>query len=273
MSEPQGSRYFPDTDRLSILAATILLAYALSRFIEIPGQEISLQLPGVYFELQFNTRTIAAILVAALTGTGADWLLRGHPKLGKQRTIQHWILPALTAMVIGFPLSQMPVGPLWWGGFFIAGAVIMLVLVAEYIVVDPADLRNPIATVILTALSFALFLALAVAVRSAGFRLFLALPVLTLAAGLVSIRTMNLRLHGKWAYLQAGLIMLIIAQLTAALHYWPLSPISYGLLLLAPAYSLTSLLSSLVDKVPLRQALVEPIIILTILLGIAVAIR
>lgn len=72
MSEPAESRHLPDPDRLSILAATILLAYALASFIDMPGRELSLQLPGVYLEVQFNTRTFVAVLVAGLTATGAD---------------------------------------------------------------------------------------------------------------------------------------------------------------------------------------------------------
>ena len=273
MSEPAESRHLPDPDRLSILAATILLAYALSSFIDMPGRELSLQLPGVYLEVQFNTRTFVAVLVAGLTATGADWLLRDHPALGNKSTIQHWMLPALTALVIGLPLSQMPIGPLWWVGFAIAGGVMMLVLLAEYIVVDPTDSRQAPATVLLTAVSFALFLALAVTLRSAGFRLFLVLPSLTIAAGLVSLRTMHLRLHGKWAFLHAGIIALIISQLAAALHYWPLTPVTYGLLLLGPAYALTSLFASLLEDVPFRQAITEPVIVLVIVWGVAYWIR
>lgn len=273
MSEPPRSRHLPDADRLSILAATILLAYALSSIVNIPGREFSLQLPGVYLEVQFNTRTFVAVLVAGLTATGADWLLRDHPALGKKSTIQHVLLPALTALVIGLPLSQIPIGPLWWVGFGIAGAVLMLVLVAEYIVVDPSDIRQAPATILLTAVSFALFLALTVILRSAGFRLFLVLPSLTFAAGLVSLRTLHLRLHGRWVFLQAGIIALIIGQLAAALHYWPLSPVTYGLLLLGPAYALASLLASLIEMVPFRQALLEPLIVLILLWGVALWIR
>jgi len=270
MSEPKESRNFPDRERLSILAAMILLAYALASFLDIPGRELSVQLPGLYLEFQFNTRTLIAILVAGLTATGADWMLRDHPALGNKKTIQHWFLPALTALVIGLPLSQMPLGPLWWVGFFVAGIILMLVLIAEYIVVDPSDVRHAPATMMLTAISFALFLALAVALRSADLRLFLILPALALAGGLVCLRTLNLRLLGKWAFIPSVITALFIGQLTAAFHYWPISPVSYGLILLGPAYAITSLFSSLLEGETFRQAIVEPAIVLIIIVGAAI---
>jgi len=273
MTDTPETRNLPKFDRLSIIAATIMLAYTLSRFVNIPGRELSTQLPGVYLEVQFNSRTFIAFLVAALTASGADWLLRDHPALGKQNTFPHLLLPALTALVIGVPLSQMPIGALWWVGFAIGIVVLVLVLVAEYIVVDPEDVRQPLATVVLTAISFVLYLALAVSVRTAGFRLFLALPTLTIAIGLVSLRTLQLRQHGRWALVEAGIIALIVGQLAASLHFWPLSPVTYGLLLLGPAYALTNLFIRLGEGVSFKQALIEPAIILAFVLGVAIWIR
>jgi hypothetical protein len=257
-------QYLPESDRLSVLAATILLAYASARFIDLPSWNPSVQLPGFYFTVEINVRIVVALLVAGLTATGAEWLLRDHPSLGNASTLQHWLLPALTAWVIGVPLYQLPPGPQWLASFAIGGALLMLVLVAEYIVIDPQDARHALAAAGLTAVSFALFLMLAISLRSAGLRLFLILPALTLSAGLVSLRTLHLRLQGKWVFFQAGALALIVAQLAASLHYWPLSPITYGLALLGPAYALTSLIGGLSEGEPLNQALFEPAIVLVV---------
>ena len=257
-------RYLPDTDRLSVLAAMILLAYALARFIDIPAKELAFQLPGVYLTLQFNVRTIVAFLVAGLTASGADWLLRQHPALGSGGTYEHWLLPALTAWVIGIPLFQMPLGPLWWAWFALGGGALMLVLVAEYIVVDPDDVRQPVAAAGLTAVSFALYLTLAIALRFSEMRLYLILPALILAAALVSLRTLHLRLHGVWAIIPSGLIALLCGQFAAALYYWPLSPVSFGLAVLGPAYALTSLIANLIEQQPLKMAILEPAIVLAV---------
>jgi len=257
-------RNLPDPNRLSVVVATILLAYALASVVNLPKRDLEIQLPGLYLAFEFNVHTVVALLVAALTASGADWLLRDHPMLGKKSSLQHWLVPALTALVIGVPLSRFTFGLQWFISFVIGGVLLMLVLVAEYIVVDPGDARHALATASLTAVSFALFLVLAIALNSTGMRLFLVLPALSFACGLISLRTLHLRLPEKWAFIQAIALALVIAQFTASLHYWPLSPITYGLVLLGPAYALTSLVGNLAEGESFRQAIIEPVLVLII---------
>jgi hypothetical protein len=202
-----------------------------------------------------------------------DWLLRDHPSLGEKRTIEHWLLPTLTTFVIGAPLSSLPIGPLWWIGFAGSGVLLVLVFLAEYIAVDPNAPYYAVATAMLTALSFALFVILAVALRYAGTRLLLIVPALFLAAALVSLRTLHLRLSGRWEFAWAAGIGLICAQLAAGLHYWPLTPIQYGLILFGPLYALSDLAASLGEGTPLRRAAVGPTVILAISLGGALLVR
>lgn len=146
----------------------------------------------------------------------------------------------------------------------------MLVLVAEYIVVDPEDERYPMASAALTAVSYALFLILAISLQSAGIRLYLILPALLLAAALVTLRSLHLRIIDRWLYLPTLVIIIILAGIISALHYWPLSPVTYGLLILGPAYSLTSLAGALTEGQPLRKAIVEPGLVLVAVLGAAI---
>jgi len=256
-----------------VLAAAILLAYAMARFINFPEQEIELSMLGIYLPILINVHTVIAFLVAGLTAAVADWLLRDHPLISSHSSIEHWLLPALTAWVIGYPLFQLPLSFLWWAGFILGGTLLMLVLVAEYIAVDPDDVRQPVAAAGLVALSFALYLILAIAMRFGGARLVQILPALTLAAWLVSLRTFHLRMHGRFAFIQSGIIAFASAQITAGLHYLPLSPVSFGLLLLAPTYSLTSLIANLAEEIPFRQAIVEPALVFLILLASALWLR
>ena len=137
----------------------------------------------------------------------------------------------------------------------------MLVMLAEYIVVDPDDLRQPIASAALTAVSFALVLALLVALRYEELRLFRFIPAVAMSFWLVSLRTLKLQLN-RWAILESGIIALLISQWAAALHYWPLSPVAYGLIVLGPTYSLTRLTGELIEGKPLRQVIFEPALVL-----------
>ena len=251
----------------------ILLAYVLAKTINLPGVEYASQLPGFYLEINLNANTIVSVLVAGLTASGAVWLLHDHPVRQGKNLLHHWPLPALTALVIGLPLAQMQLNIIWWVALAIGGAVLILVLVAEYISVDPEDELIAPASVVLTAVSFALFLALIVSLRVAAVRLYLLLPTIFAAAGLVSLRTLNLRLQGRWAFSQAMVIALFITQLAAALHYWPLLPVTYGLILLGPAYALTSLVYNLMNGMQFLQAFTEPIIVLVIIWGFTLWIR
>lgn len=263
------SQSLPDPDRLSVVSATILLAYVANRFIDLPGREVDLQLPGVYLNVELNEHTVIGFLVAGLTATGARWLLADHPLLKGKSTIQHWLLPTLTAWVVSIPLSRLSFDIQWVVGFLIGGGLLLLVLVAEYVVVDPRHDRHAMAMAGLTSVSFALFLILAIALRSAGVRLFLMLPAMAFAGGLVGLRTLNLRLGGRWAFWQSVVLALVTAQIIAALHYWPLLPITFGLAILGPSYALTSLISSLAEGLALRKAFIEPLIVLVVVWGIA----
>ena len=263
------SGHLPDADRLSVLAAMILLAYALTRFIELPSREVGIQLPGFYLAIDLNVRAIVALLVGGLSASGAELLLRSHPGLKEKKTFENWLLPGLTAWVIGVPLYQLPLGPEWFASFILGGALLMLVLIAEYISIDPDDFRYTPASAGLIAVSFALYLVLIIAIRSADPRLFLILPAVTFCAGLVSLRALHLRLRGRWVLFPAIALALVIAQLTAALHYLPISPLAFGLVLLGPTYALTSLIGALEEGIPLRRGILEPVLVLIVVWGTA----
>lgn len=270
----QRPRFLPDINRLSVLVATILMAYALAHFVNLPVRDFSLQLPGFFLSFQFNLQMLVSLIVAGLTSAGAEWLLRDHPIVQMKRfTVEHWLLPGLTALVISLPLVQVEPGLAWWLGFFLAGIFITIVLIAEYVVVDPNDIRQPAAAATLSAISYALLLILFVALRISELRLVYILPAVFFSVFLVSLRTLNLRLHRYWAYIEAAVIALIMTQWAATLHYMPISSISYGLVLLAPAYSITSLIANLAEEQPLQRALIEPLSIGILVGGLAVWLR
>jgi hypothetical protein len=273
MEQQNIQHHLPDAERVSIVAATILLAYTLARYINLPGQEVSIQLPGVSLNLTFNIQALVALLVAGLSASGANWLFCEHPLLGNKNPMEHWILPAMTTLVIALPLFQVPQQLLWWVGFAMGGGFIVLVLIAEYIVIDPHDLRYPPAAAGITAISFALFLILTAALNYAETRLFLLLPALTIACMLVCLRVLRLRISNRWLIVETIIISLITIQIASALHYWPISPVAYGLAILAPTYALTNLIGSLVDRGPKFNAIFEPFIILIIIWTMAFWLR
>lgn len=246
-------RHTPDANRLSVLLAVVLLAYALAQWIEREQYAVFFQLFGVDYSFNFEPTSLAIWLAAGLTASGIDWLLRGHPQYDGRRTLPHWILPALTALVLGIPLYNMSPGPLWWLGFGFGGILLLLVLVAEYIALDSSDVRYPAASAGLMALSFALFVILASALSYSGARLTVLALAIFPAAGLVTLRAIHLQ-TGNWDILWALMNAFILTQFAAAFHYWPLEPVQYGLALLGPLYALTGLTINLREQVSPRRA-------------------
>ncbi|MBE3119141.1 MAG: hypothetical protein IMZ50_10350 [Candidatus Atribacteria bacterium] len=285
MNEPAGiycgtiqpmteRRYLPDPTRVSVLTAAVLLAFALTRVLNAqPLFSILIPLGIFKLKLMFNLNTVIVLLAAGMTATGMDWLLRTHPSLEKGETREHWLLPTLTVLVIGIALYSLPNTPIWWLGFGLGAAIFLVVSLAEYVVVDPNDARYPLATAILTVLAFVIFLILAVALKAAKVRLIMVIPALFLAGALAALRTLHLRLNERWEFAWAVGIGLVAAQLGAALHYLPLTPVRFGLALLAPLYALTVLAVSLAEGNPFRRAFLEPTIMLVLFWGLAIWFR
>jgi len=270
-------QHLPNMDRLSVLAAMILLAYALLPFIQIPERNLEFQVLGVFFVFKVEFSTLIAILTAGLAAAGMNWLLHDHPFFEEQdrsvhNLFQHWLLPGLTAWVIGVPLNSLEAGLEWWAVFAFGGLLLVLVLVSEYIAVDSFDTRHGLASVALTAVSYALTLVLTIAMVAAGSRLYILLPAVGTAIFLVTLRSLYLRL-GRWRYGWAIGITLVVGQVAAALHYLPLSPLRFGLFILGLAYALASLAGSIEENRPARSLWVEPAIMLAVLWGLAIFLR
>jgi hypothetical protein len=266
-------RYLPDSDRVGMLTSTVLLAFALTHLTPAPEFNIEIQLPGFFLLIPLNLSTAMSILAAGLTATGMDWLLRGHPSLGGRPTYQWWLLPTLTTFVISVALSILPAGPAWWIGFAVAGTLLFLVFVAEYIVVDPGAPYYAISIAGLTAISYTLFFILAVTLRYSNVRLFILIPALFLAALLASLRILHLRLSGRWEYAWSAGIAFVCIQIASGLHYWPVSPIQFGLMLIGSLYGLTNLAVNLGEDQPARRAVLEPAIVIGLCWGLAIFIQ
>jgi hypothetical protein len=237
----QPTRHVPDRDRLSVLTAVILLAFALTRFLDLPSRSFTTSLFGSPLGIEINGPAVMLILVAALISAGSDTLIRSHPALGTRSTLIHWILPGTTALVLAAVLNRAPDGPIWWLGLALSAIALLLVLVAEYVSVDPTDPAWDLATLGLTALAYALALLLFALLRSLSTRALVAAPVGGLVAAALALRLFVLRagrgpLPLGRALLYAGLVGAVAGESLWALNYWRVAPSSSGLLAMIPFY-------------------------------------
>jgi hypothetical protein len=266
------SGLLPNRERLSAVMAVILLSYVAVRFVQVPAATLDLRLMGVFLPLQFSINTMLAVLAAGLTAAGADWLLRDHPALGQRTTYSHWLLPAMTAWVLALVLSNLPFTPQWWLAFLLCALLLLAILVAEYNSVSEESRLYAFVNLALSALSYTLFLMLAISVRGLGLRLFLVLPAIALAAFLTGTRINLLRSVVNWHSLQLLAMTFLVVQVAAALHYLPVSALGFGLILLGLTFSINNYFAALNDGQPPRQAAREPAIALGlfVLLGLLV---
>ncbi|HUM64098.1 MAG TPA: hypothetical protein PKZ26_10555, partial [Anaerolineaceae bacterium] len=139
-----GQKHLPDVERLSVVIALILLAYASTALISLPARSINLQLPGILLVVKVDFSTLVALVAALLAAAGVEWVLGVHPSLSVHqhwRHWHHWLVPAFSAVAIGITLGTLPVGPAWWIVFGLGGFLLAAVLTIEYISADPADAR------------------------------------------------------------------------------------------------------------------------------------
>jgi hypothetical protein len=259
----------PSASRIGVLTAAVLLAFALTRVLPAPELTMNLQLPGFFFNIPLTLGLGMTLLAAGLTAAGMDWVLRSHPDLQGVSTLEHWLLPTLTTLVVGFTLTLITDLDAWWLGFAVGAVLLLFVFLAEYVVVEPAAPQYAIARSGLTALAYALFLILSVFLRLAGARLFVLVPALFVAAGWISLRILHLDGSDHWDFPWATGIGLACAQMGAGLHYWPILPLQMGLALTGILYALTTLSINVAEGIPLGRAVLAPVLIVTLTWGIS----
>jgi hypothetical protein len=257
----ENRSYLPSANRIGMLIASVLLAFALTRLIQSPRFTLTITLPGFYFAYPLTLGTAITALAAALTATGMDWLMRDHPAIGQKPNFEHLMLPTLTTFVIGAPLALLSNGTAWWIGFGFSAVLLTSVFLAEYITIDQSAPSYGVVRAGLTALAYALFLILATSLRFSGARMFLLIPVIFIVAALISLRILHLDGKDRWDFPWAIGIAFVCAQISAGLHYWPVTPIQFGLALTGPLYALTMLCANLTENMPLRRASLGPAVI------------
>ncbi len=258
------ARNISPIDRIGMLIAAVLLSFALTRLIQTPRLILSLNLPGFYFAFPLTLSNVMTLFASGLTAAGMDWIIRDHPSFSKKTARENIMLPTLTTFVLGAALSVLFQTSTWWVGFLFGAVLLGVVFSAEYITLVPTSSVYTFARAALTALAYALFLILITSLRYTGIRLFLLIPAIFIMAGLISLRILHLDGSDRWDFPWAIGIGIVCAQVGAGLHYWLLEPVQFGLILTGPLYALTVLSINLTEEIPLRKAIVSPIIILLI---------
>ncbi len=273
--EHKPSRFFPRTDELSVLTAVIGLGYAVARLLQLPSRTLEAMLFGSPISVRVDGNLILLLLLTALITTGTDMLMRSHPRLRQDpldlRPLCHWILPSLTALNVGMLLNGLMQGPVWFLGMLAGTAVLVLVLVAEYAVIDSAHPAFYQMQIVLTLLACLVALVWFSWVAQQGARGALSATSTFLIGGLISFRL--LRLHGD-SVSQAGwnslVVGLLLAELMWVLGYWALPPLVVGAWLLVVLHLAVGLILKGRDRGVSGRAMVEHALVAVIALALTV---
>ena len=231
-------RFFPRTDQLSVLTAVIGLGYAVSRFLHLPTRILAATLFGSPISVRVDGQLIMLLLLIALITTGTDVLMRSHPLLRQDpldlRPLCHWIVPTLTALCVGVLLNGLSGASLWFAGPLAGATLLVLVLVAEYVVIDaghPAFAQTQIGLTVMTYLVALVWFSW---VAQLGARGALSATSTLLIGGLTSFRLLSLhRVAAEPAGWNSLAVGLILAEMMWVLGYWALPPLVTGVWLLA----------------------------------------
>ena len=264
------SHFFPRTDQLSVLTAVISLGYVVSRFLYLPARTMEATLFGSPISVQVDGQLILLLLLTALITTGTDVLIRSHPCLREDpldlRPLCHWIVPALTALSVGVLLNGLAAGSLWLLAMLAGATVLMLVLVAEYAVIDPAHLAYHQMQIVLTLLAYLTALVWFSLVAQLGA---LAVTSTLLIGWLLSFRLLHLHAvpapQVVWNSLAVGLLL---AELMLVLGYWALPPLAVGACLLVVLHLAVGFTQQVNRKSHIGLAVVEYVLVAVIALAL-----
>lgn len=267
----KSNRVQNNSTQLNIVMAFIGLCLGFTNFL--PNESVNRILQFLFgdnfFDISVNQ--LILLIVGFVSSAGTLWFLISQSEIKEssgqiKQLLPHIFIPVLTSVTLAYTLSQMVRSPLWWLVYLLGLALVGVVLVAEKADLINTASQSPIPVISLTSLSIGLFLLGVIVLRTIGPRLYVLIPTIGLAAGFVSFRFISLRLRQKpfWELITA--IVLIVAQLAAALYYLFINALQFGLILTGVLYFLVTLSVGYQNQKKGRALLVEPLIMLVIAL-------
>jgi len=267
----KSNRVQNNSTQLNIVMAFIGLCLGFTNFL--PNESVNRILQFLFGDNSFDisVNQLILLIVGFVSSAGTLWFLISQPEIKKssgqiKQLLPHIFIPVLTSVTLAYTLSQMVRSPLWWLVYLLGLALVGVVLVAEKADLINTASQSPIPVISLTSLSIGLFLLGVIVLRTIGPRLYVLIPTIGLAAGFVSFRFISLRLRQKpfWEVITA--IVLIVAQLAAALYYLFINALQFGLILTGVLYFLVTLSVGYQNQRKGRALLVEPLSMLVIAL-------
>jgi hypothetical protein len=248
-------------DRASVLVWVTLIGLAAQQLLTLPARAFTTTVFGSPVTITLTTNTVLGLLLAGLVATGAEAVVRAHPRslVGELRS--HWVYWALPVALISVALLILPVAPsrlYWLVGLIITGILLGLSLTGLYYTIDPFAARYRRARLGLNALTYVAALLLFLVVYRTRMRSIISATEVMLVSSLLALELLRgserpTRLIG----LYAGIAGLVLGQATWALNYWRLDSLTGGLVLLLLFYNIVGLSQNALQGRIRRRVVVE----------------
>lgn len=250
-------------------ALGVVLVYLIAMLVNTPAWVLPMRIPGVTFSLPLDKFALGSVLAAGLAAWGTLRLSHIERHQGEAADPTTWVLPALVAFAPGVILRNSPAGSMQWFIPPVFGALLFAIDAAEAAVHNRSSRGYSIASLWLTGCAFAFFGVLAYALRVSGTRIYMVLLLLMPWSFFVALRTLNLR-HGTNPHYDWALVIAwALVQVAIGLQYWKLTPGQYAFIISGGLYVLISVVGAILSHVPLRRAVIEPVL-MSILVAFAI---
>jgi len=270
-------REIPCYERASVFVSLIVLGLAFLPEIELPTRTFSFHVLGSLASIRLSATGLMAVLLASLACTGTDSLVRSHPlvRRGESRyTFAFWALPGLSVVAATLLLPLAPNRPYWLGGLALTALLLLLIAVAQYRTVDPADPGYWLARLALNISVYLAAFGLFTLIYGSKARSLLSATTTAAVGSLLALELLrgvhpNLRLTSLYALITG----LALGEITWALNYWTAGRLTGGLLLLLVFYLVTGLSREGLLPRFNRRALVEFALVALVGLGLIIKYR
>lgn len=237
-------------DRTSITVGVVLVGIVLVLVLEMPSQVFELEPFGTPLTLYVTGTQVVSLLLVGLTCAGTEAVMRVHP-LVRRRAVRYtfpsWALPALATMALTIVLPVSPGLLYWLLGLATGGATIAWLVLAHYELLwhhGDADSGSPTPalqtgkSVIAYLIGLVFFVSIyETRLRSLVTATSLAAVSAVIATSILSSERCSLG-HGM---VYAGVIGLLMGEMTWALNYWRANALTVGVLLMMTFYVLVGI--------------------------------
>ena len=270
-------REIPCYERASVFVSLIVLGLAFLPEIDLPTRTFSFRILGSLASIRLSAKWLMTALLASLACTGTDSLIRSHPlvRQGESRsTFAFWALPGLSVVAATLLLPLAPTKPHWLVGLALTALLLLLIAVAQYHTVDPADPAYRPAHLALNILVYLVALGLFSLIYGNKARSLLSATSTAAVGSLLALELLRgVHPNLRPTILYALITGLALGEVTWALNYWTIGRLTGGLLLLLVFYLVTGLSREGLSGRLNRGALVEFALVALVALGLIIKYR